>query len=245
MPYTVAEGLKIEPAEHGGFGGTMSTRILVVDDELRICRFISRALGAQGFVVDVAGSGHEALRLVETHDYGVIVLDLLLPDINGYHVLRRIVEAKPSRKVLVVSAVGDVESKVNCLKAGAVDYLPKPFAIAELIARVKRRLEEASSPAPGRWLYGGKVRLDLQRRALQVDEREVPLTQREFILLCYLMRHAGEVCTRDELLADVWGYSFDPGSNVVDVCVRRLRSKIVEHRLIETVRSVGYSFIAS
>jgi len=179
---------------------------------------------------------------VLTHDYAVVVLDLLMPGIDGYEVLRRIVEADPSRRVLVLSAVGDVDSKVRCLGMGAVDYLPKPFAIAELIARLKRRLDERSTPAAGRWLDVGSARLDLQRRALRLDDREISLSQREFILLMHLMRHAGEVCTRDELLADVWGcYSFDPGSNVVDVCAGRLRSKL-ERGLIETVRNVGYSF---
>ena len=223
----------------------MAERILVVDDEQRICRFISRALSANGFVVDAATSGNQALQLVETHDYDLILLDLLLPDMHGYQVLRRLLANHPTRKVIVVSCVLEVELKVQCLESGAVDYLPKPFAIAELIARVKRRLDEAVTPGTGRWLSGGSIRLDMQRRAMQVNDREVSLTQREFILLSHLMRHAGEVCTREELLADVWGYSFDPGSNVVDVCVRRLRSKIVEQSLIETVRSVGYSFVAN
>ena len=127
---------------------------------------------------------------------------------------------------------------------GAVDYLPKPFAIAELIARVRRRIEERAAPPPPRWLEAGGVRLDLQRRVLRVEDQEVSLSHREFILMGHLMRHAGEVCTRDELLADVWGYSFDPGSNVVDACVRRLRSKL-DRGAIETVRNVGYSFVAS
>jgi len=127
---------------------------------------------------------------------------------------------------------------------GAVDYLPKPFAIAELIARVRRRIDDRSAPPPPRWLEAGGMRLDLQRRVIHVEDREVSLSHREFILMGHLMRHAGEVCTRDELLADVWGYAFDPGSNVVDVCVRRLRSKL-EREAIETVRNVGYSFVAS
>jgi len=127
---------------------------------------------------------------------------------------------------------------------GAVDYLPKPFAIAELIARVRRRIEDRIPPPPPRWLEAGAMRLDLQRRVLLVEGQEVSLSHREFILMGHLMRRAGEVCTRDELLADVWGYSCDPGSNVVDVCVRRLRSKL-ERGAIETVRNVGYSFVAS
>jgi two-component system copper resistance phosphate regulon response regulator CusR len=181
---------------------------------------------------------------VESQDYAVIVLDLLLPGLDGYEVLRRILRANPAQRVLILSAIGDVESKVRCLQMGAVDYLPKPFAIAELIARVRRRIQDPAAPPPPRWLEAGGMRLDLQRRVLSVEDREVSLSHREFILMGHLMRHAGEVCTRDELLADVWGYSFDPTSNVVDVCVRRLRSKL-ERGAIETVRNVGYCFVAS
>jgi len=224
--------------------GVRMTRILVVDDEPRICRFVARGLEANGYQTDVAVNGSDALRLVQANGYSMIVLDLLMPGIDGYQVLRRIVEDDPSHKVIVLSAVGDVDSKIRCLYMGAVDYLPKPFALAELIARVKRRLDERSTPAPPRWIDVGGVRLDLQRRALRFHNRDISLSQREFILMGHLMRRAGEVCTRDELLADVWGYSFDPGSNVVDVCVGRLRSKL-EYSLIETVRNVGYCFVAN
>lgn len=220
------------------------TRMLVVDDEQRICRFVARALEACGFHVDQAADGAEALRAIEANDYAVIILDLLMPGMDGYEVLRRVVDADPAQRVLVLSAVGDVGSRVRCLRIGAVDYLAKPFAIAELIERVKRRADEHFGPNTSRWLDAGGVRLDLQRRQLRFGERVISLSQREFILLSHLMRHAGEVCPRDQLLAEVWGYSFDPGSNVVDVCVRRLRSKS-EKELIETIRNVGYSFVAS
>jgi two-component system, OmpR family, response regulator len=216
---------------------------LVVDDEQRICRFVARALEAHGLQVDAAATGHDALRMVAAKDYAVVVLDLLMPVMDGYEVLRRLIEEDPTQRVLVLSAVGDVDSKVRCLRMGAVDYLPKPFAIAELVERVKRRLEDRSVPIAQRWLKVGTVRLDLQRRTLRVGDRDIALSQREFILLGYLMRHAGEVCSRDELLSDVWGYGYDPGSNVVDVCVGRLRSKL-QWKLIETVRNVGYSFVA-
>jgi DNA-binding response OmpR family regulator len=225
-------------------GGGAVSRILVVDDEQRICRFLARAMEGNGFRIQVAVNGYDALRLVESQDYAVIVLDLLLPGLDGYEVLRRILRANPAQRVLILSAIGDVESKVRCLQMGAVYYLPKPFAIAELVARVRRRIEDRAAPAASRWLEAGGVRLDLQRRVLRVEDREISLSHREFILISHLMRRAGEVCTRDELLADVWGYSFDPGSNVVDVCVRRLRSKL-DRGAIETVRNVGYSFVAS
>jgi two-component system copper resistance phosphate regulon response regulator CusR len=224
--------------------GAKMASVLVVDDEQRICRFVARALEASGFQVDMAMTGGDALRSVSDNDYSVIILDLLMPGMDGYEVLSRIVDTDPSQRVLVLSAVGDVESRVRCLRIGAVDYLAKPFAIAELIERVKRRVDEHCAPATSRWLDVGGVRLDLQRRQLHAGERDIPLSQREFILLGHLMRHAGEVCSRDQLLAEVWGYSFDPGSNVVDVCVGRLRGKL-ERELIETVRNVGYCFVAS
>jgi two-component system copper resistance phosphate regulon response regulator CusR len=218
--------------------------MLVVDDEQRICRFVARALEACGYRVDTVADGTAALRAIEANDYAVIILDLLLPGMDGYEVLRRVLDADPGQRVLVLSAVGDVDSRVRCLRIGAVDYLAKPFAIAELVERVKRRVDEHFGPTASRWLDAGGVRLDLQRRQLRFGDRVIALSQREFILLSHLMRHAGEVCSRDQLLAEVWGYSFDPGSNVVDVCVRRLRSKL-EKELIETVRNVGYCFVAS
>src|SRR4029450_1584624 len=178
--------------------GVTVSRILVVDDEQRICRFVARALEANGFQIQVAANGYDALRLVETQDYAVIVLDLLLPGLDGYEVLRRVIRANPAQRVLVLSAVGDVESKVRCLQMGAVDYLPKPFATAELIARVRRRIDDRSAPPPSRWLEAGGVRLDLQRRVLRFEDREISLSHREFILIGHLMRRAGEVCTRDE-----------------------------------------------
>jgi two-component system, OmpR family, response regulator len=201
-------------------------------------------LESDGFEVDVAATGSEALKAASTHDYRLIILDLILPDIDGYQVLARLRADDQTQRVLVLSAMGEVESRVRCLRMGAVDYLVKPFAVAELIERVKRRIGDRPTPPRLRWLDAGGVRLDMQRRALHCGERNIPLSQREFILLGHLMRHANEVCTRGELLADVWGYSFDPGSNVVDVCVGRLRSKL-EPELIETVRNVGYCFVAS
>jgi two-component system, OmpR family, response regulator len=146
--------------------------------------------------------------------------------------------------VLVLSAAGDVESKVRCLELGAADYLTKPFALAELVARVRTRLrrrESAAEPEPV--LSAGKLRLDLRRRTAELGGRAVALSAREFVLLSHLVRRAGQVCTREELLADVWGYTFDPGTNVVDVYVRRIRAKLGAG-LVETVRNVGYALVA-
>jgi two-component system, OmpR family, response regulator len=217
--------------------------LLVVDDEPRIARFVSRALESQGHSVEVARTGEDALQKTGEHDFALVILDLLLPGLDGHAVLRQLVARDSRTRVLVLSAVGDVESRVQCLRAGAVDYLAKPFAVAELLARVDSRLTEAPAPAPERWLEVGAMRLDLQRRVLHDGERVTTLSQREFILLGHLMRRAGEVCTRDELLSDVWGLCFDPGSNVLEVYVGRLRAKI-DRWHIETVRNVGYCFSA-
>jgi two-component system copper resistance phosphate regulon response regulator CusR len=217
--------------------------LLVVDDEPRIARFVSRALESHGHAVETARTGEDALLKAADRDFALVILDLLLPGLDGHGVLRELLARDSSARVLVLSAVGDVESRVQCLRAGAVDYLAKPFAVAELLARVDSRLTEAPSLAPARWLQVGDMRLDLQRRMLHHGDRSTALSQREFILLGHLMRRAGEVCTRDELLSDVWGFSFDPGSNVLEVYVGRLRSKI-DRWHIETVRNVGYCFSA-
>jgi two-component system, OmpR family, response regulator len=219
-------------------------RVLVVDDEPRIVSFVSRALSAEGFQVDGAHDGIRALELARTGRYELVVLDLLLPHVNGITVLRDLLESRPDQRVLVLSALSDVETKVRCLEFGASDYLSKPFSLAELIARVRARLRQPSAAPGRRVLRGGDLTLDLSRRVAETEGRHITLSEREFLLLEYLMRQEGEVCSREHLLSEVWGYSFDPGSNVVDVCVGRLRSKLGGD-VIETVRNVGYRFNAA
>jgi DNA-binding response OmpR family regulator len=215
----------------------------VVDDEPRIVSFVSRGLAAAGFAIDSANDGVRALDLMRTRPYELVVLDLLLPGIDGMDVLRRIIERKPDQRVLVLSALSDVDSKVRCLELGASDYLAKPFALTELVARVRARLRQPGAAPMARTVEAGRVRLDLRRRTADSGGGPVGLSEREFLLLEHLMRANGETCTREELLAEVWGYSFDPGSNVVDVYVGRLRSKLGAE-VIETVRNVGYRFEA-
>jgi two-component system, OmpR family, response regulator len=222
------------------------TRILVVDDEERICRFLSRALRTGGYEVDCVASGPAALRAARSRPYGLIVLDLMLPGVPGIEVLRRLLAEDRGRRILVLSALTDVATRVSCLEAGAADYLPKPFALAELLARIRSRLREPRPAAPGPvkasgLLRAGAVEVDTLRRAVTVDGRRRPLSEREYALLVHLVRHAGEVCTREALLADVWEYDSDPGTNILDVYIRRLRSKLGEVQKIETVRNVGYS----
>lgn len=216
----------------------------MVDDEPRIVSFVSRGLAAAGFAIDRAHDGVRALDMMSTRPYELVVLDLLLPGINGIDVLRRIIERKPDQRVLVLSALSDVDSKVRCLELGASDYLAKPFALTELVARVRARLRQPGAAPLDRTLAVGQVRLDLRRRTADLGAGPVGLSEREFLLLEHLMRANGETCTREELLAEVWGYSFDPGSNVVDVYVGRLRSKLGPD-VIETVRNVGYRFEAA
>jgi two-component system OmpR family response regulator len=218
-------------------------RILVVDDEPRIVSFVSRALAAEGFAVESALDGRQGSDLARTGRFELVVLDLLLPGLHGLAVLREIIEARPEQRVLVLSAVSDVESRVDCLELGAIDFMTKPFALSELIARVRARLRQPPSIPQGRFLVVGDVRLDLVRRVADAGSGWVSLSEREFLLLQHLMLKEGEVCSRNRLLADVWGYSFDPGSNVVDVAVGRIRSK-VGSEVIETVRNVGYRFNA-
>jgi DNA-binding response OmpR family regulator len=221
-------------------------RILVVDDEPRIVRFVARALTAEGYGVDSAHDGENGLELALTGGYELILLDLLLPAMNGVTVLTRILKANPEQRVLVVSALTAVPLKVRCLDTGATDYLPKPFDLAELLARVRARLRQSNGGAarPQRVLEAGPVTLDLLRRAADSGSGPVGLSEREFLLLQHLMQRNGEVCSREELLSQVWGYSFDPGTNVVDVYVGRLRAKL-GNQVITTVRNVGYCLEAA
>jgi two-component system, OmpR family, response regulator len=223
------------------------TRLLVVDDEERICRVLGRALRAAGYEVDCASSGPAALQAVRAHEYDLIVLDLMLPGVPGEEILRRLLADEPSRPVLVLSAVTGIEARVGCLEAGAADFLPKPFALAELRARIRSRIREPrpTAPAAADVLRVGAIELDPQRRVIVVGGDRRTLSDREYALLLHLMQHAGEVCTREQLLSDVWGYNFDPGTNIVDVYVRRLRAKLGDLQRIETIRNVGYSLVAT
>ena len=216
-------------------------KVLVIDDEPAIVRFLQRALEAGGYGVLAATDGAEGLRVAAEQKPDLVVLDLAMPGLSGSAVLAAMTAQDPSTRVIVVSAMDDVEGRVRCLDAGAVDFVGKPFAVAELLARVRSQLR-AQAPADGGQaaeLQCGQLRLDLRSRRLSSAGRAVDLSQREFALMQHLMRRAGVVCTRAELLSDVWGYAFDPGSNVVDVTVARLRGKLRDLH-IDTVRNVGY-----
>jgi len=211
-------------------------RLLVVDDEPRILDFLRRALGAHGYTVDTASDGEEALTALAGTDYDLVLLDLMLPGVDGLAVLREAKASGGGPPVLVLSARSDVHVKVGCLELGAADYLTKPFALVELVARIRARIRAAGD---ARVVHRIGISLDVARRLADVGNGPVKLADREFALLERLTRSHGEICTREQLLADVWGFAVDPGTNVVDVCVRRLRAKLGSD-LIQTARNAGY-----
>ncbi len=218
-------------------------RILVIDDEQRILNFVRRGLEAEGMAVDCAPDGEEGLRLALAHPYDLVVLDLVMPGLDGHAVLRRILDRKPSQPVLILSALNDTASKVSCLERGAEDYISKPFSLEELLARVRARLRNAARSIQTR-LSAGSLTLDLIRRQADAGSGPIPLAEREFLLLGELLRNAGHTVSKERLLASVWGYYFDPRSNVVDVYVRRLRAKLGSDRIV-TVRGAGYRIDAA
>jgi DNA-binding response OmpR family regulator len=216
-------------------------RILVTEDEPRILWFVTRALEAEGFLADGAEDGVQALELARREHYDLVVLDLLLPRLDGLSVLRELRHDNPELPVVILSARSDLPTKLRGFDLGANDYVQKPFALDELIARIRAHLRwPRSDDGEPRMLQAGRLVLDLGRRRAHLGAVVVDLTQREFRLLLQLAEHRGEVVSRERLLAEVWGYHFDPGSNVVDVCVRRVRKKLGQDAPIETVRTVGY-----
>jgi two-component system, OmpR family, copper resistance phosphate regulon response regulator CusR len=220
-------------------------RILVIEDEARIQSFLARGLEAEGYTVVAAGDGRQGLDLATRARWDLVVLDLLLPGLNGLQVLRELQRAKPELPVVILSARGDVQTKLRGFELGATDYVPKPFSLDELLARIRVRLRGPASFGDEHVLSGRNVVLDVARRQARVGERAADLSDREFRLLHHLLVHVGEVVSRERLLAEVWGYDFDPGSNVVDVCVRRLRRKLGADVPIETVRNAGYRLAAA
>jgi two-component system, OmpR family, response regulator len=229
MPVTV-RGTDDVPVDAG--------TVLIIDDEERILTFVRRGLEAEGFDVAQARDGREGLRLALTRSFDLVILDLVMPGLSGRDVLRRIFEQKPTQSVLVLSALSDTSSKVACLELGAEDYVAKPFSLEELLARVRARLRSAARSEPTK-ITGGRVELDMITRQADLGAGPIPLAEREFLLLGELVRNAGRTVSKERLLSSVWGFHFDPGSNVVDVYVRRLRAKLGQEA-ITTIRGVGY-----
>jgi DNA-binding response OmpR family regulator len=216
-------------------------KVLVVEDEARIASFLIRGLRAQGYAVDHVATGEEALRGARDPELDLMILDLGLPDIDGTEVLRRLREQGSRLPILVLTARGEVADRVEGLDLGADDYLIKPFAFDELLARIRVRIREQDG-APATSLRVGDVELDIPTRRVSVGEARYDLTAREFSLLQVFLRRPGQVLSREQILSQVWELDWDPGSNVVDVYVGYLRKKVGDER-IETVRGVGYRFV--
>ena len=218
-------------------------RILVVEDEPKIARFIKKGLTEEGYAVDVARDGEEALAFARAAPYDLIVLDLMLPKIDGITVCRKLRKDDIEVSILILTAKDSIEDRVLGLDAGADDYLVKPFAFAELLARIRallRRPQAMSSNV----LEVGDLVLDVQKHRVERGGVQVELTSRELSLLEYMMRNPCQVLTRTQIMEHVWNYDFYAGSNVVDVYIRYLRKKIDEghdDKLIKTMRGVGYS----
>jgi two-component system, OmpR family, copper resistance phosphate regulon response regulator CusR len=215
-------------------------RILVIEDEPRILAFLAHGLEAEGFSVVGAKDGEEGLRLARELPCDLVLLDLLLPKLDGLSVLRELEQAQCGVPVVIVSARADVSTKLRGFGFGARDYLTKPFSFDELLARIRVHLGPALRENGDHVLRAGDLTLDVARRRAHLGNRVAELSDREFKLLHHLLECAGEVVSRERLLSEVWGYHFDPGSNVVDVCVRRLRKKLGPESPIQTIRHAGY-----
>jgi DNA-binding response OmpR family regulator len=217
-------------------------RVLVVEDEKKTAAFVRKALQAEGFAVDVCHNGEEAWSAARMTPFDAIVLDVMLPGRDGLSLLRQLRERQNTTPVLLLSARGEVNERVEGLNAGADDYLAKPFVIAELVARV-RALGRRGSDSRSTALRVGDLSLDTISHQAERGGVKIELTIREYRLLEFLMRSAGRICGRMAILEKVWDYDFDPGSNLVDVNVMRLREKIdqdFEPKLLHTVRGLGY-----
>ncbi len=218
-------------------------KILVVEDEKKVANFLRKGLQEEGYAVDLADNGLDGLSFATDKDYDLIILDIYLPKLDGIAVLKKLREERVATPVLLLTVRATIEDKVLGLNSGADDYLTKPFAFDELIARVRALLRRGAGGIEDSVLRFADVSLDLARHTVTRGSRKIELTLKEFSLLEYLMRNAGRVVTRTMITDHVWNQDFDTGTNVVDVYVNYLRKKIdaeSEARLIHTVRGVGY-----
>jgi DNA-binding response OmpR family regulator len=219
-------------------------RVLIIEDDEGIVRFLERGLAAHGHSTVSADNGEDGVILARDESVELILLDIMLPLMDGHRVLERIRLRRPDVPVLMLTARDDLRNKVDALDAGADDYLTKPFDLEELLARLRALTRRADQPQ-GSKIVAGDLKVDLRSRRVWRGDKLVDLSSREFALLEYLMRHPGQVLSRQQILSAVWDYDFDPGSNVVDVYVSYLRNKLDrrgEPSLIQTVRGSGYRF---
>ena len=218
-------------------------RVLVVEDDAKIASFVVRGLKQTGYAVDHAPDGETGLALAESTDYDAAIVDIMLPKLDGISLVKRLRAARRPIAVMFLSAKSSVDDRVRGLQSGGDDYLTKPFAFSELLARVQALIRRATQSPETTKLTAGDVTLDLVTREVTRAGERVELQPREFSLLAFLLRHAGRPVSKTMILEHVWDYSFDPQTNVVDVVVSRLRAKIDPDRLrLETVRGVGYIF---
>jgi DNA-binding response OmpR family regulator len=222
-------------------------RILVVEDERPIAEFVQRGLEAEGYSVATAQDGEEGLAMALTGDYALVLLDVLLPKLSGLEVIRGIRERDDGLPVVMLTALAETDDVVTGLDLGASDYLTKPFVFAELLARIRAHLRQPGQ-ANAAGLDVGTIHLDFRTREVSREGRGVKLTAREFELLAYLMRHPDQVMSRAQILNAVWGYDYDPGTNVLDVYIGYLRKKLAPDdgdAPIQTVRSAGYRLVSA
>lgn len=219
----------------------MTGRILIAEDEARIASFVQKGLRANGFTTSIATDGPSAYTLARSGAFDLLVLDIGLPGEDGFSVLKRLRADRVGIPVIILTARDEVADRVAGLEGGADDYVPKPFAFDELLARVRLRLYADHTPEPTT-LRAGAVALDLRTRKATVGDRVVELSAREFALAELFVRHPDQVLSREQILSHVWGLDFDPGSNVVDVYVRYLRRKLGSDT-IATVRGMGYRLV--
>ena len=216
-------------------------RLLVVEDDSKIASFVVKGLKEAGFAVDHCGDGEEALIMADATPYDALIVDLMLPGLDGLSVVQRLRAKGKRTPVLILSAKASVDDRVRGLQAGGDDYLTKPFAFTELLARVQALLRRATQGAEPTRLTCGDITLDLLTREASRAGERIDLQPREFSLLEFLMRHPGRPVSKTMILQHVWDYSFDPGTNVVDVLVHRLRAKIDPDKTrLHTLRGVGY-----
>lgn len=215
------------------------SRILIAEDNARISSFVEKGLRANGFTTTVVSDGVSAVEYASTHEFDLLILDLGLPGKDGFSVLASIRRAGVSVPVVILTARDSVADTVAGLEGGADDYMTKPFRFEELLARVRLRLRNGDREPDVLVLQAGSLSLDLRSRRADADGSAVDLTAREFVLLEMFLRHPGQVLSREQILSHVWGYDFEPGSNIVDVYVRALRKKLGPDH-IETVRGMGY-----
>jgi len=218
-------------------------RILIIEDDLEAAQYLAKGLRESGYVVDLAEDGNTGMLMATSENYDAMIVDRMLPGIDGISIVEAVREAEIGSPILFLSALGEVEDRVSGLRAGGDDYLVKPFAFSELLARLEALLRRSATTTEATFLSAGDLEMDILARTVKRQGKRVYLHPREFRLLEYLLRHTGQVVTRTMLLEHVWEYHFDPQTNVIDVHISRLRQKIdkpFDIPILHTVRGAGY-----